>query len=237
MNILTITTKHLLPAIGIYLISLLLGVKPTYSASIGFTPNFFRQLDGDPILDRAVAPLEVIQVSLAVDPAGLPGAITSLNYDLLYDNSELRLLDGFKDANSLFDTATLLPGGPVVPSGIENINISHTVAAGKTGIALGNITHLDAYNFRVRAHIDDGAFDLKIQLNSASVGGTNVTNMIAVPYGGASAPGGIVAEGEVQAAPEPVGTILGSAIALGIGGLLKRESSNKNKQHKKKESS
>jgi len=41
----------------------------------------------------------------------------------------------------------------------------------------------------------------------------------------------------VAVAPEPVSTLFGSAIALGFGGLLKREYSRKNKKHKKKANS
>jgi hypothetical protein len=180
------------------------------AASISFRPTGI-QLDQDEILDFSGKPGDLVEVEILIDTNGInlnPNFYNVvIEFALFLDPTELRTINFPGETDESF------------PNNYFTTNFSENTTA---SVAIVPIKMLEGL-------INDGTADLRLKLYSAYTRNSNdvrqdVTNLFEVG-------GGFGSEQTVdfQPVPEPT-TIFGSALALSLGGWLKRKKSGQ--QHK-----
>jgi hypothetical protein len=180
------------------------------AASISFRPTG-TQLDQDEILDFSGKPGDLVEFEIFVDTNGInlnPNFYNVvIEFSLFLDPTELRTINFPVETDESF------------PNNYFSTNFSENTTALVARVPIKMLEGL----------INDGKADLRLKLDSAYTRNFNgvrqdVTNLFEVG-------GGFGSEETVdfQPVPEPT-TIFGSALALGVGGWLKRKiSSQQNK--------
>jgi hypothetical protein len=176
------------------------------AASISFRPTG-TQLDQDEILDFSGKPGDLVEFEILIDTNGINLTPNFNNvvieFSLFLDPTELRTINFPVETDESY------------PNNYFSTNFSENTTA---PVALVPIKMLEGL-------INDGTADLRLKLdsaytrNSSDVVGQDVTNLFEV--GGKF---GSEQTLDFQPVPEPT-TILGSALALGVGGWLKRKKS------------
>ena len=176
------------------------------AASISFRPTG-TQLDQDEILDFSGKPGDLVEFEILIDTNGInlnPNFDNVvIEFSLFLDPTELRTINFPVETDESY------------PNNYFSTNFSQNTTA---SVAIVPIKMLEGL-------INDGTADLRLKLdsaytrNSSDVRGQDVTNLFEVG-------GGFGSEQTVdfQPVPEPT-TIFGSALALGVGGWLKRKKS------------
>jgi hypothetical protein len=175
------------------------------AASISFRPTG-TQLDQDEILDFSGKPGDLVEFEILIDTNGINLTPNFNNvvieFSLFLDPTELRTINFPVETDESY------------PNNYFSTNFSENTTA---PVALVPIKMLEGL-------INDGTADLRLKLDSAytrnsSDVGQDVTNLFEV--GGKF---GSEQTLDFQPVPEPT-TIFGSALALGVGGWLKRKKS------------
>ena len=175
------------------------------AASISFRPTG-TQLDQDEILDFSGKPGDLVEFEILIDTNGInlnPNFYNVvIEFSLFLDPTELRTINFPVETDESY------------PNNYFSTNFSENTTA---LVAIVPIKMLGGL-------INDGTADLRLKLDSAYTRNSNdvrqdVTNLFEVG-------GGFGSEQTVdfQPVPEPT-TIFGSALALGVGGWLKRKKS------------
>jgi len=180
------------------------------AASISFRPTG-TQLDQDEILDFSGKPGDLVEFEILIDTNGInlnPNFNNVvIEFSLFLDPTELRTINFPVETDESY------------PNNYFSTNFSENTTA---SVAIVPIKMLEGL-------INDGTADLRLKLDSAYTRNSSdvrqdVTNLFEVG-------GGFGSEQtlDFQPVPEPT-TIFGSALALGLGGWLKRrKSSQQNK--------
>ncbi len=166
MNYLFILRSFILGLSGILLTS-----SSVNAALFSFSPKG-QQLDGDAILDIVLNPGDTITFTTSVDTTGLPGNIGLFSYSLVFDNSELELIDIKLDVENKFTSTR--PIGPGLPNFPEHSGAS---------IEPGTTFDLDIFTFRALDTINDGVADVELALSVAAESNIveDYTNMFPFP--------------------------------------------------------
>ena len=195
--------KKLIRSLVIASGGLFLAATASNAASISFTSTG-SELDDDKILDIATAIGDVINFTVLFDTNGIttnPSLVSEveISFSIELDMTELELVN--------FPSVI-----PATPNGFRGDfaplpqNMKGTLITFQAKVLNGLI--------------NDGMSDVSLKLNSANIGGRLSGQDVSSSFGGA----GIKQTVEVQPVPEPT-TIFGSALALGVGGWLKRKKS------------
>lgn len=196
--------KRLIRSLVIASGGLFIAATASNAASISFTSSA-AQLDDDEIFDIETAPDQVIDFTVLYDTNGittnLPLISVEIKFSIELHQTELQLAS--------------LPEGLI---GAE----SNSFSIKRDGIPQKTIGSLTTFQVKVlNGLINDGDKDFTLNLISAKIGGeSSISENVTSSFGGS----GIKQTVEVQPVPEPT-TIFGSALALGIGGWLKRKKS------------
>jgi hypothetical protein len=199
-----IKIKKLIRSLVIASSGLFIAATASDAASISFRPTG-TQLDQDEILDFSGNPGDLVELEILIDTSGIN--LNSnfdnvvINFSLFLDPTELRTINFPVETDESY------------PENYFSTNFSQNTTA---SVAIVPIKMLEGL-------INDGTADLRLKLdsaytrNSSDVRGQDVTNLFEVG-------GGFGSEQTVdfQPVPEPT-TIFGSALALGVGGWLKRK--------------
>jgi hypothetical protein len=175
------------------------------AASISFRPTG-TQLDQDEILDFSGKPGDLVEFEILIDTNGInlnPNFNNVvIEFSLFLDPTELRTINFPVETDESY------------PNNYFSTNFSENTTA---SVAIVPIKMLEGL-------INDGTADLRLKLDSAYTRNSSdvrqdVTNLFEVG-------GGFGSEQtlDFQPVPEPT-TIFGSALALGVGGWLKRKKS------------
>ena len=175
------------------------------AASISFRPTG-TQLDQDEILDFSGKPGDLVEFEILIDTNGInlnPNFNNVvIEFSLFLDPTELRTINFPVETDESY------------PNNYFSTNFSENTTA---SVAIVPIKMLEGL-------INDDTADLRLKLDSAYIRNSNdvrqdVTNLFEVG-------GGFGSEQtlDFQPVPEPT-TIFGSALALGVGGWLKRKKS------------
>jgi hypothetical protein len=204
-----IKVKKLIRSLVIASSGLFITATACDAASISFRPTG-TQLDQDEILDFSGNPGDLVDFEIFIDTSGInlnPSFDNIvINFSLSLDPTELRTINFPVETDESY------------PENYFSTNFSENTTA---LVAIVPIKMLESL-------INDGTVDLRLKLESAytrntssDVRGQDVTNLFEVG-------GGFGSEQtlDFQPVPEPT-TIFGSALALGVGGWLKRKKSNR----------
>jgi hypothetical protein len=200
-----IKIKKLIRSLVIASSGLFIAATASDAASISFRPTG-TQLDQDEILDFSGNPGDLVNIEILIDTSGIN---LNSNFDnvviefsLFLDPTELRTINFPVETDESY------------PNNYFSTNFSENTTA---SVAIVPIKMLEGL-------INDGRADLRLKLDSAYTRNSSdvrqdVTNLFEVG-------GGFGAEQtlDFQPVPEPT-TIFGSALALGVGGWLKRKKS------------
>jgi hypothetical protein len=210
-----IKMKKLIRSLVIASSGLFIAATASDAASISFrsTGTQFAQLDQDEILDLPGNPGDLVSFEVFIDTSGIntnPNFNIVIRFAIFLDPIELRTINFPVETDESY------------PENYFETNFSQST---KALVAIFPVKMLDGL-------INDGAADLTLKLNSAfiindnGVGYQDVTNLFEVG-------GGFGSEQTVdfQPVPEPT-TIFGSALALGVGGWLKRKKSSQQNKTK-----
>src|SRR4028119_272626 len=200
-----IKVKKLIRSLVIASSGLFITATACDAASISFRPTG-TQLDQDEILDFSGKPGDVVEFEILIDTNGINLNSNFYNvvieFSLFLDPTELRTINFPVETDESY------------PNNYFSTNFSQNTTA---SVAIVPIKMLQGL-------INDGTADLRLKLDSAYIRNSNdvrqdVTNLFEVG-------GGFGSEQtlDFQPVPEPT-TIFGSALALGVGGWLKRKKS------------
>jgi hypothetical protein len=203
-----IKMKRLIRSLVIASGGLFLAATASNAASISFAPKG-TQLDSDPILDIETSPGQVIDFEVLFDTNGITTNLlfsVEINFSIELDPTELQLVS--------------------FPEGLIG-TAPNSFSIKRDGIPQKATGSLTTFQVKVlNGLINDGMSDLRLTFNSANIGGdSSISEDVSSSFGGSGAAQTV----EVQPVPEPT-TIFGSALALGVGGWLKRK---KSSQHNK----
>ena len=200
-----IKIKRLIRSLVIASGGLFLAAAASNAASISFAPTG-SQLDNDGIFDIKTVSGEIIDFTVLFDTNNISTKLlfsVEIDFSIELDQTELEIVS--------------LPQGTIAtPNGFSTNKGAFAPIPQKTN---GTLTTFQA---RVlNGLINDGRSDLSLKLNFVKIGGDSpIGEDVSSSFGGA----GVRQTVEVQPVPEPT-TIFGSALALGVGGWLKRKKS------------
>jgi hypothetical protein len=200
-----IKIKKLIRSLVIASSGLFIAATASDAASISFRPTG-TQLDQDEILDFSGNPGDLVNIEILIDTSGINLNSNFYNvvieFSLFLDPTELRTINFPVETDESY------------PNNYFSTNFSENTTA---SVAIVPIKMLEGL-------INDGTADLRLKLDSAYTRNSSdvrqdVTNLFEVG-------GGFGSEQtlDFQPVPEPT-TIFGSALALGVGGWLKRKKS------------
>jgi len=207
-----IKIKKLIRSLVIASSGLFIAATASDAASISFKPTG-TQLDQDEILDFSGNPGDLVNIEILIDTSGIN--LNSnfdnvvINFSLFLDPTELRTINFPVETDESY------------PENYFSTNFSQNTTALAAIVPIKMLEGL----------INDGTADLRLKLDSAytrstsnDVRGQDVTNLFEVG-------GGFGSEQtlDFQPVPEPT-TIFGSALALSVGGWLKRKKSSQQKK-------
>lgn len=195
--------KKLIRSFVLALGGLFITATASDAASISFTPTG-APLDSDLIFDIITVPGQVIDFQILFDTNNINTSLLNsveIDFSIKLDPTELELV-------------SLPQGTTAIPNGFTtNKNAFAGIPQNRTGT-------LTTFQAKVlNGLISDGMSDMSLKLNFANIGGPTGQD-VSSSFGGS----GVKQIVEVQPVPEPT-TIFGSALALSVGGWLKRKKS------------
>lgn len=205
-------TARFMKAFSALPLCLLLNVDPSHAVSVIFTPTTVtenrnillsaRQLDHDPLLD--LNPPEIggpFEIQVILDTTGATNPLTSIQYDLRWDPTEIAMGGGALSNVFASNTAQFI-------GYTGNERVSHS----GTAVAPGSVVNLGIFGFAPNLDVspnplnNDGEMDIWLERVITNDLGTNVNVMPPI---------------EVQPIPEPSEYVLMLA-GLGVLGWIAR---------------